>query len=140
MNGRVLLCIQRTLNILAIQFNWCISLLSVYCFQPVGSFHCRVSSFDYQRTKFLKRFIPLWWTKFQEVPCLNLLSWCQFSGFYLFPDLSPNYVFFHFSHCLKTSSNLWGFWGQWLLWNRRQDKIPRSYQRYKQTPQYSIHV
>lgn len=140
MKSGVSVCIQRTLNVLAIQINWCISLLSVYCFQPVDSFQCKVSCFDYQWTKVLKRVIALWWTKFQEVPCLNLLSWCQWSGFYLLPDPFPNYVLFHFSHCSKTSSNLWNFWGQWSLWNGRQDKIPRSYQRYMQTPQYSIHV
>lgn len=140
MKGGVSFFIKRTLNRLAVQINWCISLRSVYCFQPVGSFHCRVSNLRYQRAKFLKRFITRWWTKFQEVPCSNSISWCQSSGFYLFPDLSPSYFLFHFSHCLKTFSNLWHFWDKWLLWNRRQDKIPQSYQRYMQTTQYSIYV
>ena len=98
MKGGVSFFIKRTLNRLAVQINWCISLRSVYCFQPVGSFHCRVSNLRYQRAKFLKRFITRWWTKFQEVPCSNSISWCQSSGFYLFPDLSPSYFLFHFSN------------------------------------------
>lgn len=59
MNGGVSFCLQRTLNILASQINWCISFLSVYCFQPVGSSQCRVSNFDYQWTKFLKGFLAI---------------------------------------------------------------------------------
>lgn len=61
--------------------DWLISLLSVYYFQPVGAFQCRVSSFDYQGTRFLKEFIPIWLTKFQEVLCWDsVISWCQSSG------------------------------------------------------------
>lgn len=118
--------IQRTLNMLAIQINWWISLLSGYYFQPVGSFQCRVSSFDYQWKRFLKGFRAIRWTKFQEVPCSDSISWCQSSGCYLFPDLPPNYVLLHSSHCLEMFSNLGDFWGQCLLWNRSQDSFLKN--------------
>lgn len=101
--------------------DWWISLLSGYYFPSAGSFQCRISSFDYQWIRFLKGFIAIWWTKFQEVPCSDSISWCQSSGCYLFPDLSPNYVLLHSSHCLETFSNLGDFWGQCLLWSRSQD-------------------